>query len=303
MTQGTKTNWIPPTIINFDNIHAVMGRLQAPFIPTVVEWRIGALSRDKVKGQALAYIDARTVRKRLNMVLGEWNWQSKQSVQGRQVICEIAILINGNWITKSDGTYAGSLESQGKGGDAKEEQRLEMDGKGAISTAFKRAAVCWGIGEYLYDIASPFVDIDQNKRFTKGAMEYLFKLAEEPYVRAREEAKSRQAAAGQPPASTLRPVPAAPKDPAPADSTPPASPGGSQTTQQSATDLALRVGEFIVTLEQAQSGDVVIDVLQELDKLKLPKGSLKEQAWAAVVKNAERLGVAPEALKKKSRAA
>jgi hypothetical protein len=45
--------------------------------------------------------------------------------------------------------------------------------KGAISDAFKRAAVMWGIGRYLYDLDSPWVQIEPRGRsFTIAPSEH-----------------------------------------------------------------------------------------------------------------------------------
>ena len=47
--------------------------------------------------------------------------------------------------------------------------------KGALSDAFKRAAVLWGIGQYLYDLDSPWVAIEPAGR--------SFKIAKHEYTR------------------------------------------------------------------------------------------------------------------------
>ena len=51
----------------------------------------------------------------------------------------------GRWVWKSDG--AGATDFEGA--------------KGAFSDSFKRAAVHWGIGRYLYDLDAPWVAIEQ----------------------------------------------------------------------------------------------------------------------------------------------
>lgn len=117
-------------------------KLKEPFAPDRVSWRVGATSDDK--GLALAYIDARDVMERLDEVCGPGGWQDSytETAKGR-VLCTIRIRIGDEWIAKSDG--AGNTD-------------VEAD-KGGISDAFKRAAVKWGIGRYLYDVDSPWVKI------------------------------------------------------------------------------------------------------------------------------------------------
>ena len=69
-------------------------------------------------------------------------------MKGR-IICELSCLIDGVWVTKSDG--AGDTGTEGE--------------KGAISDAKKRAAVQFGIGRYLYAIKLNWVDLDKYGKF------------------------------------------------------------------------------------------------------------------------------------------
>jgi hypothetical protein len=56
--------------MNFSEIHLLAQALAAPFAVEEVHFKPGALSKDKSKALALAYIDARTVMNRLDQVLG-----------------------------------------------------------------------------------------------------------------------------------------------------------------------------------------------------------------------------------------
>lgn len=121
--------------------------LSAPFESELIDWRIGSTTGDKSKGMALAYIDARTVMERLDAACGPNGWQNKYSagVNG-SIICDIGIRFpDGEWIWKADGAGATDVE-----GD-----------KGALSDAFKRSAVRFGVGRYLYDMKSPWVAIEK----------------------------------------------------------------------------------------------------------------------------------------------
>lgn len=136
-----------------------LNKLAEPFPPEKVEYRIGATSPDKKRGMALAYIDARDVMDRLDEVCGPENWQRRYSHAHNKTICEIGIRID-DWVWKADGAGDTDVEAE----------------KGAISTAFKRAAVNWGIGRYLYDMGSPWVDIEPKGKthvFTKQALQWL----------------------------------------------------------------------------------------------------------------------------------
>lgn len=125
--------------------------LSEPFNINTIKWRVGATSKDKSKGIALAYVDARIVMVRLDDVMGAENWQDRyvETASGR-IMCELSIRINGEWITKTDG--AGDTGTEGE--------------KGAISDAFKRAAVKFGIGRYLYALPNTWVAIDQYRKLS-----------------------------------------------------------------------------------------------------------------------------------------
>ena len=121
-------------------------RLAEPFDPAIVSWRVGPTTKDKSKGMALAYIDARDVMRRLDDVCGAANWQDEYPwSDGKRVVCRLGVRIGDEWIWKTDG--AGDTDTEGE--------------KGALSDAFKRAAVKWGVGRYLYDVEAAWVQIEQ----------------------------------------------------------------------------------------------------------------------------------------------
>ncbi len=117
--------------------------LSRPFDPARISWRIGSTTGDKTKGMALAYIDSRDVQDRLDAVCGIAGWQCRYPHAGQKTVCAIGVKIDNEWIWKEDGAGDSDVEAE----------------KGALSDAFKRAAVKWGIGRYLYDIDSPWVTI------------------------------------------------------------------------------------------------------------------------------------------------
>jgi len=124
--------------------------LAEPFPPNRIHWRVGQKSQDGKKGMVLAYLDARDVMNRLDEVVGPENWEDNyEETRSGRVLCDLRIRVNedtkwGDWVGKSDG--AGDTSFEGA--------------KGAISDAFKRAAVKWGIGRYLYECKAPWIDLD-----------------------------------------------------------------------------------------------------------------------------------------------
>lgn len=121
-------------------------QLKAPFDPKVVHWRIGHKAKSGDKAMVLAYLDSRDVMKRLDEVCGDM-WQDRYPFKG---CCEIGIKIGDEWLWRSNGAGETQVEAE----------------KGEYSDAFKRAAVLWGVGRYLYYLKNYWVEIDQYGNFT-----------------------------------------------------------------------------------------------------------------------------------------
>jgi hypothetical protein len=129
----------------------LINKLKQPFAANEIHWRIGRKSKAGDTATALAYINARDAMKRLDEVFGIEGWQDnyKETISGR-VICELSVKIGNEWITKSDGAGGTNIEGE----------------KGGISDAFKRAAVKFGIGRYLYYLdGSMYLPIDKWGKF------------------------------------------------------------------------------------------------------------------------------------------
>jgi len=110
-----------------------LDELKDPFPLETVKYRQGP------QGKQLAYIDARDVADRLDEVVGQASWQNRYICVNGVTVCEIGIKTDGEWTWKSDGAPETTIEAE----------------KGALSDAFKRAGVKWGIARYLYDEAPP----------------------------------------------------------------------------------------------------------------------------------------------------
>ena len=98
------------------------------------KWRLQSAKNGRAN--IVAYIDSRDVQNILDEVLGAENWQDEYKVINDNLYCGISINIDGEWITKWDV----GIESR------------EQKEKGNSSDAFKRSAVKWGVGRFLYSI-------------------------------------------------------------------------------------------------------------------------------------------------------
>lgn len=139
-----------------DSAKVLLKQLKNPFDPKFVKCRVGATSKDKKKGIALFYIDAREVMKRLDDVCGIDGWQDKVTRVEGGCVCSLKIrmpYLNADgtekWVTKSDV------------GEPSQSSPL----KGAASDSLKRAAVKFGVGRYLYYIPNQWYPLNEYKQF------------------------------------------------------------------------------------------------------------------------------------------
>ncbi|RCW44252.1 Rad52/Rad22 family DNA repair protein [Paenibacillus prosopidis] len=122
----------------------IMKRLQDPFLPDEIEWRVGSTNGDKTKGIALAYVTNRAIQNRLDEVFGVFGWRNEfREWKNNSQLCGISVKVDGEWVTKWDGADDSNMEAV----------------KGGLSDAMKRAAYQWGIGRYLYNLESVWVDL------------------------------------------------------------------------------------------------------------------------------------------------
>lgn len=139
--------------MNTENANNIAQQLAAPFPLSEIKFRVGATTKDKAKGQALAYIDSRSVSDRLDHVVGADNWESKLEpvIENGAIIgflCTLTIWFGDKKVSRVDFGGASSADAV----------------KGAASDALKRAAVHFGIGRYLYSLTAPWVPLNQYKQ-------------------------------------------------------------------------------------------------------------------------------------------
>ena len=112
------------------------------------KWRIQS-SKDGY-AQLVAYIDSRDVQNILDEVLGQANWQDDYKEVEGKIYAGIGILVNEitGWVWKWDCGTESNIEKE----------------KGQASDAFKRAAVKWGVGRFLYDLPIKVARVNEYKR-------------------------------------------------------------------------------------------------------------------------------------------
>lgn len=122
--------------------------LQKPFPASEIKLKVQAkLKNDPNKGIIVAYIDARNVMERLDEVGVEWSDYYREVNLGDKTGIECTLIIDG--VTRTD---IGDPASDG----------MDDSLKSAYSDAFKRAAVKFGIGRFLYALPKMYAELDGN---------------------------------------------------------------------------------------------------------------------------------------------
>lgn len=130
--------------INYMSLNPdVLKQLQAP-IP--YKWRVQSFSKSSAKATCVAYIDARDVMNRLDEVFG-LNWSDTYNLIDGKLFCTITVTHDGATTSRTDTGTESQTEKE----------------KGQVSDAFKRAAVKFGVGRFLYDLDIVYVDSNEKK--------------------------------------------------------------------------------------------------------------------------------------------
>ena len=137
----------------------IIEKLSAPFADHELEWRVGSTNKKSqekatgnqnakaTKGIMLPYVTNRAIMNRLDEVVGAENWKDTYRDIHKGIICALSIRFSkdGDWLTKEDGADLTNIEPT----------------KGGLSDSMKRAAVKFGIGRYLYEAETAWVDLDE----------------------------------------------------------------------------------------------------------------------------------------------
>lgn len=148
----------------------ILTQLAQPFEPSAISWKPGSTTKDNSKCMALAYADLRAYMERLDTVCGmEWAVAYEPWGENR-IIARLTI----HGVTRASTGEADAMDV--KNG---------MAGSVSEAMAFKRAAAMFGMGRYLYDLPTLWVEFDaQSKRISKDGQIELDRRYREWYMRA-----------------------------------------------------------------------------------------------------------------------
>ena len=141
---------------------ALIERLKVPFEPAGIQWKVVETKKafGRLRGRVIPYADLREYYKRLNELVSPIGWSQSFTVATAHVgsrdrgpasakiiaICQLTI-------------HALGIHSSTGEGWASDENGSTT----AEAQALKRAAACFGLGEYLYYIPGFWVDVDKDE--------------------------------------------------------------------------------------------------------------------------------------------
>jgi|SRR5665213_208924 len=150
-------------------VKEIIAKLEEPFDPELIYYKPQAINKAKDKAIAAAYADPRAYSDRLNEAVGANGWSRHYEVSTinpiagpdpkdwkNKYIYKGKVLVVATLIIEGVGQNSGTGES-----DAVDENAITS----AEAQAFKRAATCFGLGRYLYDLPkNQWVPYDDSSR-------------------------------------------------------------------------------------------------------------------------------------------
>ena len=154
-----------PTVLtpNASKIKELIARLEVPFHPSVIEWRVTNTSKSgSPRGQVMPYADQRAYTDRLNALFTPAGWTRRYAIhtsanfersKDQKIVAKVLITC--------ELTIFGIGSHSATGEEFADDENA---GTSAEAQAFKRACSCFGLGRYLYYFTGTWVDLDERKR-------------------------------------------------------------------------------------------------------------------------------------------
>lgn len=126
----------------------LLSQLAVPFHSGLVEWKPQAISADKQRALAAAYVDMREYEDRLDQVYPEWESSAQFLLTGDKVAAVVSLTLDG--VTRVNV------------GEAKLSDENAFTS--AFAQAFKRVCSDFGLGRYLYRLPQEWCTYDEKRR-------------------------------------------------------------------------------------------------------------------------------------------
>lgn len=160
-TLSTRQQGATPSV-DLAEVRKLVAKLEVPFHPAQVEWRVMATGQEGRRGLIMPYADQRAYIDRLNEILTPAGWTRKYTITTSAsferdddkklatkvfVTCELTI--------HGIGSHSATGEEWADDDHA---------GTSAEAQAFKRACACFGLGRYLYYFTETWVDLNDRQQ-------------------------------------------------------------------------------------------------------------------------------------------
>jgi len=153
---------VPP--FSAERVKELVAALEVPFDASHIEWRVMNTTKNgqPMRGQVVPYADQRAYTDRLNALFTPAGWTRKYSIhtssnfersQDKKIVAKV--LVSCELTIFGLGSHSATGEEFADDANAL---------TAAEAQAFKRAAVCFGLGRYLYYFTGTWVDLDDHKR-------------------------------------------------------------------------------------------------------------------------------------------
>lgn len=180
---------------------ALFTQLAEPFDPSVIKWRVTHTNRDGNRGAVIAYADPRAYTDRLNQLFTPTGWTRSYQISAISPVTRMKrdkLIQTGKVLVTCTLTITGLGCHSGSGEEWADEQNAMTT---AEAQAFKRAASCYGLGRYLYNVAEVWVPLNQYRQ----PVEFP-KLPNWALPKGSVTAKSHPASGPRPPAAQQGPI-------------------------------------------------------------------------------------------------
>jgi hypothetical protein len=144
--------------LDLAEVRKLVTKLEVPFHPAQVEWRVMATGQDGRRGLIMPYADQRAYIDRLNEIFTPAGWTRKYTVitsasferdDDKKLVAKVFVTC--------DLTIHGIGSHSATGEEWADDDHA---GTSAEAQAFKRACACFGLGRYLYYFSETWVDLN-----------------------------------------------------------------------------------------------------------------------------------------------
>jgi hypothetical protein len=148
--------------IDLGGVRKLVAKLEVPFQPAQVEWRVMAIGQQGRRGLIMPYADPRAYIDRLNEIFTPAGWTRKYTVttsanferdDDKKLVAKVFVTC--------DLTIHGIGSHSATGEEWADDDHA---GTSAEAQAFKRACACFGLGRYLYYFTETWVDLNDRQQ-------------------------------------------------------------------------------------------------------------------------------------------